>query len=285
MIPLLLASTLLAESQPSRQAPPERSAAAEIWGSPAQPKSAPERGSRRYPYASVQAGIGFPGNLNGTIDTGNPGGQFPTTLNLNDGFSGEVALGYKINDFRTDLSVGYGNFAVGSQTLNGAPISTANGSVNLWSVMLNGYYDVPLRSSSGELSRWSPYIGGGIGYANIGIPAYSNECCDAGNAGAFAYQAKVGLSYRASERGFAFLEGGYLGLNGFQVDPVDYDGIGLWRVSLGWRQGFGGAATSAKAVSTEPAPLPEAGPQAEPLPAAAPAPFPAPAPQPIRGLW
>ena len=133
-------------------------------------------------------------------------------------------------------------------------------------------------------SRWAPYLGGGIGYANLGTPSCSaGDCYSGGSAGAFAWQAKLGVAYRATERGSVFLEGGYLGATGSTtVDDVTFDGFGAWRLNLGWRQRFGGAPSRNKVVQAP----------AEPAaaPAMAPEPTPAPAPAieqsvPIRGLW
>lgn len=397
---------------------------------------------RRYPYASLQLGVAFPNDLNGHIgalDT-------DTTLRLDSGFNGELAVGYKFNDIRTDLSVGYGTFAVNSQSYSTPGIGSATiggkGAVNLWTVMANAYYDVPIwgdpagnklrfslgidtttanngsvdtasadadyssrieiwdptandnqgawvpyvadsfykvpgeregerehasvvlvrvpinrdstpdngetltltavngagdrgrgtavirddgsgtvfvtsadrsgvlaptpvqlrrpessnstttadRANDSSLdpavvdpallpadgdgqprgmrrpvirvsrpvvsenspyvvfsvfrdqlpSRWGPYVGAGIGYANLGTPACAaSNCYSGGSAGSFAWQAKLGVAYRATERGSAFLEGGYVGTAGNNsIDDVTFNSFGAWRVNVGWRQGF-----------------------------------------------
>ena len=406
------------------------------------PTNGTDRSSRRYPYASLQLGVAIPNDYNGRIgalDT-------DTTLHLNTGFNGELGVGYKFNDIRSDLSVGYGNFAVNSQSYSTPGVGSATldgqGAVNVWTVMANAYYDLPIWgdsdgnklrfylggdtntagkrnpdtasagadytsaieiwdptanqdkggwvayvadstykvpadperdperehasvvlvrvpinrdgiSDNGETltltavnaagdhgsgsavirddgsgtlfvtsaersgvlaptpvqlrrpqtsnstttadrandssldpavvdpallpvegekrsrrrpvirvsrpvvsedspyvvfsvyrdqlpSRWGPYLGGGIGYANLGTPACAaGDCYSGGNAGAFAWQAKLGLAYRATERGNVFLEGGYLGTTGrTSVDDVTFNNFGAWRVNLGWRQGF-----------------------------------------------
>ena len=233
-----------------------------------------------FPYASLQLGVGIPNDYEGNF-SGFPGTS--TSLDLNTGFNGEVAIGYKFNDIRTDLSVGYGNYGVGQQTFSSAGQSaTVNGkgSVDIWTVMANVYYDIPIRTSENQRSRWSPYIGAGVGYANVSTPSCAfADCFSGGSADAFAWQAKAGLSYRATEQGFVFVEGGYLGTAATSsVDNVGFDNFGAWRINLGWRQGFGGA-PKAKAVAVE-----------QPAPTAAPVETPAPTPQPsseapVRGLW
>lgn len=234
-----------------------------------------------YPYASLQLGVGFPTTYSGDFDVDGVDGVV-TDLDLNTGFNGELALGYKFNNFRSDLSVGYGNFGVNEQIYSTSKYGRASvsgkGSTNLTTVMLNGYYDIPIRNGDQSLSRWSPYVGGGIGYANISTPACAAaDCYSGGSAGAFAWQAKAGVSYRATERGFAFLEGGYVGTAGnTTVDEVTFGNFGAWRVNLGWRQGFGGAPKPQAVVQGEPAPAPVITPEPAPAPAVQP---------PIRGLW
>lgn len=251
--------------------------------------------SNSYPYFSLQLGVGFPSDYDGTfpsVSNGNPV-IVDTTLDLSTGFNGEAAFGYKFNDFRTDLSVGYGNFSVHDQIYRVPGLGEASvpgvGSVNLWTVMANAYYDIPLKTGDHLMSRWSPYVGAGIGYANISTPACSIQTCYAGgNAGAFAWQAKAGLAYRVSDRGSAFVEGGYLGTVGnTTVDQATFGDFGVWRVNLGWRQGFGGAPSSRPvAAVVEAAPEPEPTPAPSPFYSPEPAPAPAPEPSmPIRGLW
>ncbi|MEY2644343.1 MAG: hypothetical protein RLZZ611_992 [Cyanobacteriota bacterium] len=273
MTPLLLLAAL-----PTAAAIPTPEPQAEIRLAQATPGSA-EASSNKYAYFSLQLGVGIPNDYNGyihTIDT-------DTTLKLNSGFNGEAALGYKINDFRTDLSVGYGNFPVGQQYYEtegyGKATVDGQGAVNLLTVMANVYYDIPIWEREAVRSRWSPYIGAGIGYANIGTPpCAAADCYAGGSAGTFAWQAKAGVSYRATERGFAFLEGGYIGTTGnTTVDDVSFGNFGAWRVNLGWRQGFGGApkAKTVAAVEVQPESAPASTAQLQP---ASPQP-------PVRGIW
>jgi hypothetical protein len=269
MLPLLLIAAATSPLSKQQQPVPHLAQAA--------PATA-QAPSRTYPYASLQLGIGFPNNYEGHIDDINT----DTTLDLNTGFNGELALGYKFNNFRSDLSVGYGNFGVNEQSYRtpgyGSASVSGRGSTSLTTVMLNGYYDIPIRNGDQSLSRWSPYVGGGVGYANISTPACAaSDCYSGGSAGAFAWQAKAGVSYRATERGFAFLEGGYVGTAGnTTVDEVTFGNFGAWRINLGWRQGFGGAPKPQAVVQAEPAPAPVIAPEPTPAPEVQP---------PIRGLW
>lgn len=202
-----------------------------------------------YGYGSIQAGIGVPGTYSGTFSVLGVSGQ-RNTLDLSTGFNGELALGYKGRQVRSDLSVGYSSFGNQQQTIglydiNGAYIGSAStpgtGNVSLLTVMANGYLDFKMRNNQGAISRWSPYVGGGLGIGSLTSPSCSLPNCTliAGGSGTgFAYQLKAGVSYRANDTSRLFLEGGYLGLTGTQAGNVNYDAFGTWRVNLGWRQSF-----------------------------------------------
>ena len=207
-----------------------------------------------YGYGSLQAGVGFPGVYSGKIK--NPLLPPPiraiNTLDLGTGFNGELAAGYRGRNFRSDLSVGYSNFANQLQTVKlSSPFqpqvsaSTAGaGSVSLFTVMANGYYDFKIRNRYGAISRWSPYLGAGIGLGSLNSPGCSLPNCTLFNSGSdigFAYQLKAGISYRTNETSRLFLELGYLGITGTSIgsgNSVDYDPFGVVRLNLGWRQSF-----------------------------------------------
>lgn len=250
------------------------------------PITTPNTDPESHPYISVQLGVGFPDDLRGDLNI--DGDTYQTRFDLDNGFNGELAVGYRWRHLRTDLSVGYGAFGAATQSFRipGETVSTsADGSMQYTAVMLNGYIDLPNRLRSGEQSRWRPYLGGGVGYANLSIPDcnFGSGCFAGGSDGAFAWQGKVGLSYRATDRGILFVEAGYLGTGPTQIDRVDFDGFGTWRLNVGWRQGFGGAPKAAAPVAVQLAPQPEPLPQVMPQPQ--PMPAPAAAPHPIRGLW
>jgi hypothetical protein len=230
-----------------------------------------------HPYASIKVGAGFPWNYNGSFDF--LGSTIDTSLKLNGGFTGELALGYKWKQTRAEVAVGYGNYGVNNQTFNsnryGSFSASSDGSMSLTTVMVNGYYDFPITKNDGSRSRWSPYIGAGIGYANLNVPSCSGDgCFRGGSTGGFAYQGNVGLSYRVSDRGQAFAETGFLGSTSGTIDDVSFGSFGSWRVFIGWRQGFGGSNRAANPAATQITPQD----------------MPTPAPinqqqNPVRGLW
>lgn len=246
--------------------------------------------STAYPYFTLQVGAGFPNNTNGSFREGPF--LLDTSFTADPGFNGEVGIGYRFSErFRSDITVGYGNFGGVQQTLSLPGVAKAtldsNGQVEYFTAMVNGYYDIPIRNSDGSRSRWSPYLGAGIGYGNLSVPdcSFSSDCFSGGSGGGFAYQGKLGLSYKATQQGFLFLEGAYTGFTGPTIDGVDFDNFGTWRVNLGWRQRFGGASPAAAVAVEQPAAQtsePSTAPAADPAPAPQSQPAPA---MPIRGLW
>jgi hypothetical protein len=245
MLPFLFATTV----EPLPNTPPHIPRIAQGATS-----TASETDPSSYPYASIKVGAGFPWNYNGDFDL--LGTNVDTSLKLDGGFTGELAVGYKFNQARAEVAVGYGNYSSSKQTFNSGRYdsfsSSSNRALNLTTVMVNGYYDIPLTNGDGSRSRWSPYIGAGIGYANINAPSCSGSgCFSGGSTGGFAYQGNVGLSYRVGNRSQAFVETGYLGSTSGSIDRVNFDSFGSWRVFLGWRQGFGGASKAPSASAPQ----------------------------------
>lgn len=192
------------------------------------------------PYVSLALGVGLPNVPNGSIESGPPLGTIGNQLGFNHGFTGELAAGHKFPNTRIELAAGYGTFGQNQQTTTilGKSITIpATGQMSYLSAMVNGYYDFSIRLKDGRHSRWHPYIGAGIGYASISTPSCANPSCfENGNAGAFAYQGKAGITYRATNKIDVFVEGAYLGTTGFTVNTVSYDNLGSYRVTIGWRQ-------------------------------------------------
>jgi len=213
-----------------------------VASSPAQAQQGGSAG--RYPYYSLQVGVGLPNNYSGVIYPTIPNARENITLDLDAGVNVEAAIGYKFDDFRADVSFGYGTFANQGETVSSPAIGTAvfagSGAVQFSTVMANLYYDMPIRLKSGSLSRWSPYVGGGVGWANVSFPNADCACYVSSSDNSFAWQAKAGLSYRATPGGAVFLEAGYFGTvnNSSSVD-VAFGNFGTWRINIGWRQRLG----------------------------------------------
>ncbi len=81
-------------------------------------------------------------------------------------FMGSVGAGYKIQWFRADLTGDYGLRSLYSgATAAGTP--TVSTKIDTFTVMLNGYIDM------GTWAGFTPYIGAGIGGANVSTREYA----------------------------------------------------------------------------------------------------------------
>ena len=196
-----------------------------------------------------------------------------TTINYNGGFSVDGGIGYDFGALRAELTYGYSAPSIDSVVLRnlGGGTFDAGGKINKNDIMASVYWDVL------PFSRFTPYIGGGIGYTNLSTPNINISGFNLGgaNKGLFGYQAKVGLSYALAYNWDVYAEGTYSGTGGFSSDLADYGSYNDFGAKLGFRYRF--AQPAVVVVPEPPAPAP--------APAPIPMPEPAPEPAPIRGLW
>ncbi len=203
-------------------------------------------------------------------------------LSFGGGFSGDLAVGYDFGAIRAELSYVYTRASVNqvsfSDNGNNYDLSSS-GIINKNDVFASGYWDI----STG--SRWTPYIGGGVGYTNLSTPRIKvssggdSVSTGSANQGLFGWQAKVGVSYGVSNASDVYVEGTYSGASGFSGDNIRYDSYNDFGAKVGFRYRFGQPAPTAVVVTPAPTPQPE--PQPEPAPFVQPVPESAP----IRGLW
>lgn len=216
----------------------------------------------------------------------NFGNNNSTKLDLGGGFSGDVGVGYDFGALRAELTYGYSRSslnAVGAANPIGfgafgiVPFTdNVSGVINKNDLLVSLYYDIETNS------RWTPYIGGGVGYTNLSTPSFSfnGVPTNSVNKGLFGWQAKVGVSYAMSYNSDVYLEGVYQGAGGYSTENVSFDAFNSFGGKIGFRYRFG-----ARPVAAAPAPTPEPEPVMQPAPAPAPIFQPEPAPAPIRGLW
>lgn len=141
------------------------------------------------------------------------------------GFGINGAAGYRFDDARVEFEVAYTNNDVDGVTVNDLAEVPIDGDIESFQFMLNGYYDIPTQS------RFSPYIGGGVGVATLtandvaaAIPGLGNLALDDSGA-SFVFQVKAGVNYEITDQASAFLGYRLHGIPGqdFEAFGADFD--------------------------------------------------------------
>ena len=180
---------------------------------------------------------------------------------LGGGVAVEAGVGYDFgNNFRSELTYSYNAASLGQSSFstsnlkvdgdfyNGTATASTKGTVKTNSVLISGYYDIQTKS------KFTPYVGGGIGYTSVSVPAQSRVNADwkvdgltgpgwldysGGSASAFGYQAKIGVSYAVAKPADLYLEGTYQGNTGVTIGGTEFSALNLFGVRAGFRYRFG----------------------------------------------
>ena len=165
-------------------------------------------------YGSVGAGAAL---LN---DTSTSVGGVSLSTEYSTGFLITGAVGRFFDRFRGELELNYMQSDLDKITVSGFGVAgsvSADGDVSATSLMVNGYYEFDTGTA------WSPYLGGGIGGANVSV----NDVGANGvtllddSATVLAYQAKAGIAYRFNEN----IDGTF-GYRYFATDDLDMSAFG-----------------------------------------------------------
>lgn len=234
-------------------------------------------------YGTVGLGGAWPDSINGRVNRRSLPDR-NIDFKMTGGFALDAGIGYDFGPARAELTYIYNRNGVDDIDFRKRwqARNTSGGNQN--GFMASGYWDI----STG--SRFTPYIGAGIGYINqnwgentlvkkVNGDVVNRIKTKGGNVGLFGWQAKAGVAYGVNWNTDLYAEAVYQGGSSFDVGRTSYDAINSWGFKIGARYRFGGPEV---AVVEEVAPAPE------PAPAPAPAPVyqePAPAPAPVRGLW
>jgi opacity protein-like surface antigen len=184
-------------------------------------------------YVAAGLGASFVNDVDSTDSTG-----FNITAELDTGIVGTGAFGRSFGNFRAEGELSYSTNDVSTVSALGVSLG-ASGDISTVGFMVNGYYDFDTNS------KWKPYIGGGIGGANVslnnvsvvGVPLADDDTT------VFAYQAKVGVAYEFSPawegtlgyRFFGTEDADFVDTDG---DPFSTDGIQAHIVEVGFRFRF-----------------------------------------------
>lgn len=144
-------------------------------------------------------------------------------LDTDTGFGINGAVGYRFDDARVELEVAYTSNDVDGITLNDLDEVDIDGDIESFQFMVSGYYDIPTQS------RFSPYVGGGVGLATLEandveatLPTLGEVALD-GTGTSFVFQVKAGVNYQFSDRGSAFLGYRLHGIPGQEFEALDSD--------------------------------------------------------------
>ena len=147
------------------------------------------------------------------------------TYNSNDysvdnAFTYEVGLGYRFNtNLRTEVS-----YVANTNDVNNSSDMTETEATSL---LISAYYDFS------NDSKWTPYIGAGIGSVTLDTDASTDKDDTVSTA-----QGKLGVTYDAGEKTDVFGEIVRQGYGESNIKNTDLDEFGSWKYQLGMRYFF-----------------------------------------------
>lgn len=237
-------------------------------------------------YGTIGIGGSWANDVTGNVNRRNKPNR-NVELETEGGFSLDAGIGYDFGAFRTELTYVYNRTAVDdiSRSRNWESTRTNGGNQN--GIMASAYWDI----NTG--TRWTPYIGGGIGWINQSMGNNTLEKTRNGNVvnrintgsgsdDLFGWQAKAGVAYGVNWNTDIYAEAVYQGAESFRAGRTSYEALNNnWGFKIGARYRFGGPVVEEVVEETVITPAPAPAPRPQP----APAPVFQPEPAPIRGLW
>ena len=237
-------------------------------------------------YGTIGIGGTWANDIDGRVNK-KDGTRRRVELETQGGFALDAGVGYDFGPIRTELTYVYNRIGVDDITRNKNWDSRSTRGGNQNGIMASAYWDI----STG--TRWTPYIGGGIGWINQSMGNNKLVRTDNGgnvvrriNTGSgsddlFGWQAKAGVAYGVNWNTDIYAEAVYQGAESFRAGRTSYDALdNNWGFKIGARYRFGGPVVEVEEeVVITPAPAPAPAPRPQPAPVFQPE------PAPIRGLW
>lgn len=140
---------------------------------------------------SAESNTGLYGTLSGGWAFFDDLGGGGARIDLDDGYDFGAALGYKYsNNFRAEFEISFASTDIDSARGLGVRLP-AKGDLDLWSGMINGFYDFDLGTA------WVPSVGGGIGmtYGETNDVSIGGVSIGDDDGTDFAWQLGAGLRY------------------------------------------------------------------------------------------
>ena len=189
-------------------------------------------------YATLSAGAAFPANTTSSFSL--LGSNLTGTYTNSSAFQGDLGLGFDFGLVRTELTYSAltNNISNARFCISSCVDFATDVNQTLHSGFVSAYVDIPTES------RFTPYIGGGIGVTDINTAAGTvtiggtQYAVPAGSSTTFGYQAKLGASYEVNTSTDIFVEGTYKGTQDYYVSYEKFDGFSAFGVNLGARFRF-----------------------------------------------
>ncbi len=231
----------------------------------AAPSSFAQSGIPNGPYLRIEGGWSHPANMDG-----NAPGQLVGSADRHEGFIAGGAAGYTFGPWRAELDLDYSQNGMksGSNALADGGTADLRGNSSNFSFMVNGYYDIATGT------RWTPYIGFGIGGTDFSFDDVSttsktpNAAISNSSNVVFAYQPIVGLQYRIDPNWSVNAEYRYFASSDATLNYESGGKLAVGNASHNFLVGL----TYRFAAPSPPPPPPQPMPTAAPVPRAAPAP-------------
>ncbi|MDH3689380.1 MAG: outer membrane beta-barrel protein [Gammaproteobacteria bacterium] len=135
------------------------------------------------------------------LDGSVPGIRFSSEVEFDTGIHLGGAYGHDFGEFRVEGEFGYRSHEFEEVTdleINGMPQGDrdADGDIDAFIFLANGFYDFDTET------KWTPYVGGGIGFARLDIKDLFVAGLVRGDDDdtVFAYQVAGGIAYKISEQ-------------------------------------------------------------------------------------
>lgn len=147
-------------------------------------------------------------------------GGVPTNTDHGDGWNAGLHLGYAFAlaqgiGLRPELELGYKTNDVDEHSAGGTALAGSDGKTETYLAMANFYYDFK------NTSRFTPYLGAGIGAARVNVDGYSSTTTGGmidDEDTVFAYQGIAGVDYALDEQWSIFSDYKYFSANDAEVN-------------------------------------------------------------------
>ena len=189
-------------------------------------------------YAGMSGDVTFPRNTNVTgTTTGDIKYNFSSGTSFQLGYQPPM-LNSSIGDTRFELEGGYHAFGISKIIAGGVTNTSPNGDLRTTTIMGNVYYDFHTGT------QFTPYIGAGLGGANISVAKSNGLGMTKGSDNELAYQFMAGISYTPESMPKTDWSIGYhyLGTTSPQfasnTGHVSFDAISASNIEVGFRYHF-----------------------------------------------